>query len=569
MRCLVPARRAALFRALAVAALGLVSLPARAQTSLGVLDDASVLRRGMLRLDAILGVARAEERYGLNTPGRRNGSLEPLAADFIVADIGVTQFPGLASSEQEIRSASGLSNFVLSLGRPAISSEVSTTTVPMMLEMGVTSRLMIGVMVPYVRTRNNIRADFNPARSEGNAGINPAVIPGIARTTNTAFRNQVTSASSALREALDSCAANPASANCANLEANRTVAEALIAESRAFRDQVESIYGSDTASTPALFIPRVNSSAQLAIDARAASMNTLYRSLLGLSPDAVDPIAARPFAAQTPITAGQSQALFMDPDPRLGIAARPLETIERSHIGDIEVGAKFLLFDTFSNAAGRTAMRGAIGATLRLGTGEEDDPDNLVDVPTGDGQSDIELRSALDVSLAQRLMATVRARYTLQLPDRTTARITDAPGDVFAAAYRRQEVDRDLGDIIEIDVVPRYRFGDYFAVVGQYLIRRKAKDSYDGRFTIPSEITGIGDVELDASRLEAETQATEQRAGLGFTFSMQPSAAAGRTRTPIELSYLHSRTIRGSGGNQPKWAMDVLQVRITTSLFGR
>ena len=569
MRSFVQAGRTALLRASVVVAVALVPFPLRAQLPLGVLDDASVLRAGAVRIDGMFRVSRADARYGLDSPGRRNGSLEPLLADFNV-DIGVAQFPGLTASEQGIRSASGLSSLVLSLGRPAFTSDVSTTVVPIALDVGVTSRLMIGVVVPYVRTRNHVRADFNPARSEGNAGINPAVIPGVARTTNTMFRDEITGASNALRAALDSCAANPSSGNCAQLEANRQAAEALIAESRTFRDQIEIIYGSDTLVTPALFVPRVSSGAQVAIEQRATDMNALYRSLLGLSASAADPIASRPFPAQVPIAAGQAPVLFTDPDPRLGVSARPPRTVERSHLGDVEVGAKFLLFDSFGRSgSGRVAMRTALGAAFRIATGQEDDPDDFFDVPTGDGQHDIELRAAVDLGLARRLVTSVRGRYTMQLADRTVARITHDPADVFPAAYRRQDIERDLGDIVELDLIPRYAMNDYFAVVTQYSFRHKGEDRYTGRFTVPGAVTGIGDVELDATTLSRETQATEQRVGLGFTFSLQPAAAAGRIRHPIEISYLHSRTIHGSGGNQPKWTMDALQVRITTPLLGR
>ena len=570
MRSLVHSTRNHLLRALAVALPAVGPSLASAQSIPGILDDVSVLRRGTVRIEAAFLTARADERYGFGTPGRRNGSLEPLAADFDIADLGVAQLPGLTGAEQGIREASGLANFVLSLGRPAIASSVSSTTLPLSIDVGVTSRLMLGLVLPYVRTRNHVRPGFNPLGSEGNAGINPALAAGVARTRNTQFRNEVTSAAAALRAALDACAANPAPPECANLEANRAQAEALIVESRAFRDGVESIYGSDTATRPSLFVPRAGSEAQGAIEQRASTMNALYRSLLGLAAGAPDPIASRPFAAQTPIAPGQASALFADPDQRLGLALAGPRAVERSHIGDIEVGAKMLLLDTFGAAADRGfPMRAAVGASLRLPTGREDDPDDLFDVPTGDGQADVELRGVMDVGLPARMNASIRGRYTLQLPDRTIARITEDPSDVFPAAYRRQEVERDLGDIIEIDVIPRYSLGNYFSIVGQYLFRRKAEDTYAGRFTIPDEITGIGVVELDAATLARETGATEHRAGLGFTFSLDPAVTAGRVRRPIAVSYLHSRTVRGAGGNQPKWTLDALQVRVTTGLFGR
>jgi hypothetical protein len=543
--------------------------PARAQIVPGVLDDATVLRPGMLRIEGIFGVARAEQRYGLGTPGRPDGSLEPLAADYEIDNLGTAHLPGLLATEQSIRELAGVPTYMLSLGRPAISSEVSSTTLPVSLDVGVTRRFMVGVTIPYVKTRNQVRFDFNPASVEGNVGINPALIAGIARTTNTVFRDQVTQAAASLRAALDFCAANPGAGNCPQLEANRPAAEALIVESRGFRDKVEAVYGSDTATSPSLLVPRAASLAQALIDQHAADLNASYRAFLALDPSAADPIAARPFAAQTPIAAGQAQALFTDPDPRLGVAASPIQSVERVSLGDVEVSAKLLLFDTFGDSGTRFGLRSAVGAAFRFATGREDDPNDFFDVPTGDGQNDVEVRTALDVMLARRVTTSLRARYTIQLPDRISTRITDAPGDVFPAAYRLQEVDRDLGDIIAVEAVPRFAVNEYFSVVGHYLLRRKAEDRYTGRFTIPGSVTGIGDIDLDATTLQVETRATEHRVGFGFSFSLQQAAAEGRSRWPVELSYLHSRTIQGSGGNQPKWSQDVLQLRIMTSLFGR
>jgi hypothetical protein len=543
-------------------------LSAGAQRFPGPLDDASVLRPGVVRLDALFGVASADQRFGLNTPGRRDGSLEPLAADFAITDLGVAQLPALAAAEQRIRALAAQPAFTLSLGRPIVSSVQNSTSTPIAVDIGIAPRLMIGVMVPYVKTRNAIGFDFNPAGGEGNVGVNPALAAGIARTTNTTFRDQVTVAAAQLRAALDFCAANPGSGNCPTLEANRTAAEALIAESRGFRDQVDAVYGSDTTTSPSVFVPRAASPAQVAIDARASAINAQYRTLLGLTASSPDPIAARPFASQTPVTAGQAQALFTDANSPFGTGIDALRLVERSHIGDVEASAKLLLFDSFSDTTG-VGLRSAIGATYRFATGQEDDPDDLFDVPTGDGQNDVEIRTALDIRFARRVATSFRARYTIQLADETVARIPRAAGDIFPPAYSAQLVERDLGDIIEIDAVPRYAISANFSIIAQYLLRRKAEDRYTGSFTIPGTVTGIGDIELDASTLQAETEATEHRVGAGFTYSMSRGRGRGTVRWPFEISYMHGQTIRGSGGNQPKWALDILQVRIVASLLGR
>ena len=353
------------------------------------------------------------------------------------------------------------------------------------------------------------------------------------------------------------------------LEANRAEAEALIVESQGFRDEVDGVYGSDTTTSPAVFIPRSASVVQMAIDARATGFNTLYRSLLDLDAAAPDPIAARPFGAQTPITAGEAQSLFTDADSPLGLGLDALRLVERSHIGDIEASAKLLLFDTFSDTTARLGIRTAIGATYRFATGQEDDPDDLFDIPTGDGQDDIEIRTAIDIRLARRVMTSVRARYTIQRPDETIARIPSAPGDIFPPAFSAQLVERDLGDIVEIDAVPRYAVSRNFSIIAHYMFRKKSEDSYEGTFTIPGSVTGFGDVELDAATLQHETASTEHRVGAGFTFSLTQGRGRGGVRWPLEISYLHGQTIRGSGGTQPKWDLDVFQVRIMASLLGR
>jgi hypothetical protein len=535
VRSLVPARRIIRFCASAVVAVVWLPLSAGAQRFPGPLDDATVLRPGMLRIDGIFGVASADQRYGLNTPGRRAGSLEPLATDYRIDDLGVSQLPGLAAAEQSIRALAGQPAFMLSLGRPVVTSVVNATAMPISLDLGIAPRVMIGVMLPYVKTRNAIGFDFNPAGAEGNVGLNPALAAGVARTMNTAFRDQITTASASLRAALDFCAANPGSGSCPTLETNRAAAEALIVASRGFRDQVDAVYGSDTTAAPAPFVPRAASAAQLAIDARAAEYNALYRSLLGLGSAAPDPIAARPFGAQAPLTAGQAQALFTDADSPFGLGIDQLRLVERSHIGDIEAAIKLLVVDTFGDSAGGFAMRAAIGGAYRFATGQEDDPDDLFDIATGDGQDDVEIRSAVDIRFARRVMTSIRARYTIQLPDETIARIPRGAGDIFPPAYSAQLVERDLGDIVEIDAVPRYALSENFSLIAHYMFRRKAEDQYTGTFTIPGSVTGFGDVELDAATLQTETEAIEHSVGAGFTFSISQGRGRGARPGAVEI----------------------------------
>ena len=325
-------------------------LSAGAQRIPGPLDDASVLRPGVIRIDGLFGAATADQRYGLNTPGRRANSLEPLTADFLIDDLGVAELPRIIDVQQAIRAIANEPTFLLSLGRPVLSSIVNSVSLPISIDVGIAPRLMIGVMVPYVRTRNAIGFDMNAGGVGGNVGPNPAIASEIARTTNTIFRDQVTTAAASLRARLDFCEANPGSGTCPALEANRAAAEALIDESVGFRDAVDALYGSDTTTSPSRFVPRAASAAQAAIDARAGALSEQYRTLLALDAADPDPIGARPFGAQTPLTAADAQALFADSDSPLGLGLDELRLVERSHIGDVEATAKFQVFDTYSDS---------------------------------------------------------------------------------------------------------------------------------------------------------------------------------------------------------------------------
>src|SRR5688500_19081275 len=79
----------------ALAFMAVFANPASAQRVLGIGDDALVLPRGVLRLRVLAQWTTFNERYGLNTPGREDGSLEPLGIDFALDTVGIREFPNL------------------------------------------------------------------------------------------------------------------------------------------------------------------------------------------------------------------------------------------------------------------------------------------------------------------------------------------------------------------------------------------------------------------------------------------------------------------------------------------
>lgn len=175
-----------------LATLSLASAPVYAQSVRGLGDDALTAPRGAIRVQLSTSISDFNRRYGKATPGRADGSLEPLGADFSLDTLGTAQFPGLATVEGAIRSLTGNTAFRLSLGRSALTSSVRVQTTPIALEAGLTNRLSIGVVVPIVSARHQASLNVNAQGTGGNVGANPARITDTAVATNALLISQLT-----------------------------------------------------------------------------------------------------------------------------------------------------------------------------------------------------------------------------------------------------------------------------------------------------------------------------------------------------------------------------------------
>ena len=550
-------RRRAPWYALTAAALLWAATPAGAQRVLGVGDDALVLPRGVFRLRVLSQWATFNQRYGCDTPGRECGALEPLAVDFNLDTVGLTQFPNLAPVQAGFRSLTGIPDLNVSLGRTVVNADVSVIATPIVLDFGITDRFSMAINLPYVRTRNNIFFDVNPAGREGNVGFNPARAVEAFRLRNDSIVTQLNGAAALVEASLGGstfCAANPADSRCA-----------LINSVRAFAGGIAQLYGTvEGAGSP--FVPVAGTAAQLAIEARIAA----FKSLLGAAGAGI--VTTGPAASFNRLGISDAQRILTD--AAFGLSAAPLQTIEHSHIGDIEIGAKFKLLDSFGDdqnarfSPSGFNYRTAVTGLLRLGTGQNELPTNFVDVGTGNGQNDFEFRSATDLLFGKYFWTSLIGRYVYQQKDNQFQRITDRPERALAPLYREQKVERKLGNFIELEAYPRVVFNDYFAVSGHYYYRNKQEDSYTGQFTIPGSVTGFGDLQLNANTLNLETEQTEHRLGGGVSFSTLAAFNRGRAPLPLEITYFHYQTTKGNGGNVPKVFVDQLQLRVYPRIFG-
>ena len=552
----------------ALALIAIFANPAGAQRVLGVGDDALVLPRGVFRFRILGQWTWFNERYGMDTPGRPDGALEPLGVDFTLDTIGVKQFPNLGAVQTGIQQLTGNPTWFATLGNTQVGLRDHVTAVPFVFELGLSPRFSVGIQIPYVKTQSSAFFNVNTNGTNGNLGFNPAALGNTTAATQNANLNaQFTAAANALQGSLDACAANPAaSPSCPALNAQRANAQSLVNNSRAFAGGVNQIYGTSP------FVPIVGTDAQLAIEARVAAFRSLYTQFLG----AQNPILATttgPFAAQTRLSQRDAQTILTAEE--FGIQAAPLESVGRSHLGDIDIGGKFSLFDSFGrDTKARMSPKGlnfraAAGVTFRLPSGQIESPDNFIDLGTGRGAKTIEGRLFSDLLIGSHFWESFIVRYNKPFSDTQEMRIIDLPNEELAPLYRKQTVDRTLGSVFEFETAPRIVVNDFLAVSGWYMYRNKKHDSYSGTFTIPAAVTGFSDITIDASTLNLETAQTEHRFGGGFSFSNIYAFEEGKAKLPFEVTYLHWQTMGGSGGNQPKFFTDQIQLRLYARIFGQ
>lgn len=553
---LEPVLLRSIIRTLAVSGLlAVCAFSASAQRVLGPGDDATVLPRHSWRFATGGSWTSWDERY------TKAGTVEPVGAGLAFDTLGVLQFPNLAGLQTNLRSVTGISNFDLSLGNSSAKMFNRVNVIPITIEIGLAPRLQIGIQAPYVTTRSNVAFNINTAGTNGNIGFNPAFLTGgtSAATADQAVLNEFSAAAAALTASLAACQGS-SSPSCSSVNANRSGAQALITSSTAFAGGVSNVY----VGSP--FVPIAATTAELAIAARIAAFKSAYNAFGVTSISGALPVSA-------PVRLGVSDLNRALTDPAIGISADPISTSSHSHWGDITLEGKFLLIDTFgNNTAARLTptganLRFAVGGAYQFPTGQADDPNNFVDIPPGRHASAVEGRAFMDVLLGKHFWQSAIVRYNHPRSDTRTMRVAD-PSAVFAPLVSEGTVTRQLGNTIDIETTSRLVVNDFVSIAGQFIHVHKAQDHYTSTILGNLPCPSFGCASLDASLLDANTEATENRVGGGISLSNLYAASQGKAGMPFEVSFIHQQTISGSGGNQPKYFVDQIQIRLYRKLFG-
>jgi hypothetical protein len=539
-------------RLLAAAALALLPQPARSQLAPQHSESAAPVPTGMIRLSGGPSWSRAES--WLTGSGSETS---PLGISFTTDTLGTGQLPGLAPIEGAVRTLTGDQAFRLSLGRSRDDRGVRVVRTSFALEYGVSRRLSVGAMIPLVQTRTTAHLILE---GDGNVGPNPTLVNPVRFAEASAVRQQLVNAATSLNQRLASCRADPAQSGCQALLDDEAGALQLVGRSQEFLSGLTLLYGAEP-SAGQRFVPVAGSGAQEAIDAQLAAMSAAFGGYLGSAP----PIVARPPYSAGGAGSADARSLFLG--GAFGLPADSLQTLDKIGIGDVELGAKYLLLDSWieqpDTAQLPRRIRVALTGLVRLGTGSPARPEFYLDQPLGDGQLDIEGGAIVDL-LAGRFGATMSARYTAQLGEIESWRVPDERGWVspFDPLVRGT---RTLGNVLAVHVTPRARFGPALSVDAHWGVTRKGDDEYsfDRSSVDPDQL--VLRPALDGPR----GGFTAQQIGIGLTFSTLGMWEQGRVRVPLEVSISHLQMITASGAAVPRLSTDQLQLKLYYRLLRR
>src|SRR5256884_1531660 len=278
-------------------------------------------RLGTLRVTLDPRIMTWDRQYVNGTAWRPLGA--PLTGD----SVGSASIPSVARLEQEVRTASGLSAFLGSLGKGLFSVRQERRTFPIAAELALTDRLAVSVMLPIVRVATRTHLQLSPTGS--NLGANPLGTRAGADVVYTGFFAQFDDALTQLNDSIATghygCPSGP---QCAP-------AQALAAQGAVVRDALRrTVYG--VASTGSPFVPLAQSDAGLAIGSAVGTIQQDLATAYNI-PSFTDPF----LLSVDSLNPDRMAALLADPVLGYGYRYSAFRNSFRLGLGDVELGAKY------------------------------------------------------------------------------------------------------------------------------------------------------------------------------------------------------------------------------------
>lgn len=544
-----PQRRRALALALLASLQAALAAPAHAQATLSHTDDAIPIPSGWVRLSVLNAWERYDSRFG------ESGTLRALGEEFSTDSLGPRQLPRLAAIESGLQTLTKDPTQRLTFGRLDVRSDARIVTTPIALEVGITRRLTLGVVVPVVQTRRTAQVRVNQ-REKGDTTktSNVGIFSESQRAAKAALNAQVvadlTKAATALNGLLARCRQNPAATECNPVRGKEAAAAAAAQRATAFAGAVASAYGITPAT--AIVAPLAGSPLATLIETERAALATQLATFVPGTLIGALPTVTTEFSYIDLQGRDREPGLLQN---QLGGGFDSLATTERIGIGDVELRARVLLIDHVqrdTQPLHGPQVRLGVGGIVRFATSKPDSALDLLDIGTGEGPG-VELRSALDVR-AGRVGATVAARYATFAARTVTAPLVGYEVGGFPYPLVG-EVSRKAGNVFGLDVTPRIFVGEWLAFEGLYGREHADAPTFSGADSSPcSACTVLPNAIIPVAQ-------TVQRVGIGVRYSTVDAFLRRRAKYPVEVSYRHLETVTGDA-TAPKLFRDQIQLRI-------
>ncbi|HVH11012.1 MAG TPA: hypothetical protein VM736_14545, partial [Gemmatimonadales bacterium] len=417
--------------------------------------------------------------------------------------VGGRYIPVIARLEQNVRTASqnvlaasGIPNFVASLGAGLLSVHQERRTYPVTAELGVTPRLAVSVMVPFIRVAT--RRALQLASRGANLGLNPRYTGAAAESTYKAFFTQFDSTLARLQQNIAAgqygCAGGARCPARDSLALWQTVDSAL----------KTAVYGVAQVNAP--FLPVDSSTGGRGIDTTVARIQRDLANGFGVSGFGATFLLPHDTVNATTLT----QTIY---DSVLGFGYNYLPFRSSFHwgIGDVELGAKYRLVTSDHYAV---ALKGLVRLPT---TSPHDSADDLLGVPVANREFDLEAQLTQELS-AGPLWLNVAVRAGA--PRRSTRVRRVAPNDAFLVpAAATATLDWTPGDYVGVDVAPLVRLARTFSAGCTVGYWTKARDHYAFQSATDSAAlaTRLG-APTSPSVLEPGTSERRLRLGVAATY---------------------------------------------------
>lgn len=475
-----------------------------------------------------------------------DGKKQDYLADFGSPALGSDRFSFLTIVDTGVARILGQSSYHLDLGKQTAHGLFTIGTANIGLAVGLTHKLTLFVNVPIVETR--VQAKLNLDSTSADAGVNPAYqglgTPEGQLAASTFFTQFST--------ALDDLNSKILAGDYDGDAALKQLAQNTYADGIVVRDRLSALSFDQATASP--FIPTSSSVTGQAIASRIQALQNTLSASLGVAGFSAAPVLADSRLGSTDIETFSS-------DPSGPIQGFPFQEARISRIGDVQAGAAYSLIDHWDRDSALGGIRAVAEARMTFPSGTADDPNNFLDIGTGNKRFEVGLALTADLGW-HRWGARLSGSYLNRLPNNLIRRVS-SPSQPIAGIDRLARVRIDAGDVISFSAQPYYRLVRNIAITAGVQYWRQGADAADYLAT-SDEIPGVS-----ASLLaeDSKRSATLLRGGVTYVGRAAQECKAGKCGFPIDATLSYERVIAASGGRVSAEGVTRVEIRFYRRLW--